>query len=238
MKTLIIFLCLCGTAFSAELSTRELHRLAAYSAYLVSVSSEIGGGTNTPDNKPSGGVCPECEGVGKVGDGAVMFTCGACGGTGKASSATPDVRPGTPGTPKENEQKPASPDQKAADQPKARVVASSAPAAESPKQQQPPEPEPKITQLRQSNWNWSGVGNPPDSAMRRHLIATHDVDSSSANKMSRQEMIAIHNLLHNSEVRAAAPRTKTKSSSSCPSGSCPTSGSSSSRRYGLFGRRR
>lgn len=214
MKTIVCFLCLCGTALSAELSSRELHRLAAYSAYLVSVSSEIGGGTptkpDTPDNRPSGGVCGECNGVGKVGDGVVMFTCGACGGTGKASSAT-SPQPEPEVFPEEIPQEP----------------------------QQPPEPEPDITQLRQSNWNWTGKNNPPDSVMRKHLMDEHDVDPSSANKMSRQEMIAMHNLLHNSEVRAAAPKSsKSNSSSSCPSGNCPTSSSSSSSsRYRLFRRR-
>lgn len=34
-----------------------------------------------PDSKP--GVCPECRGTGRVGDGRVFSTCKACNGTGK-----------------------------------------------------------------------------------------------------------------------------------------------------------
>ena len=93
-----------------------------------------------------------------------------------------------------------------------------------------------LTSINQTRWNWQGVGNPPLSVKRKHLINEHNVDPDSVNKMSDAEIEALHNLLHNSEVRAAAP-SQSRSSSSCPGGNCPTSRSSSaSRRRGLFGR--
>ena len=122
------------------------------------------------------------------------------------------------------------------------------PAADKPQpqpeqeQQPPPASTPQeaqtkpLTEFRQTDWNWQGVGNPPLAVKRQHLIQTHKVDAKSVSKMSDAEVEALHNLLHNSEVRAAAP-SKSSSSSSCPGGNCPTSGSSSaSRRRGLFGR--
>jgi hypothetical protein len=36
-----------------------------------------------PDEKP--GVCPECRGTGRVGDGVVFSTCKVCNGTGKTT---------------------------------------------------------------------------------------------------------------------------------------------------------
>lgn len=238
-------------AFALDLA--EKHRLGAYLTFIVVTSKDIGGGTPTPDNKPSGGVCSECGGVGKVGDGVVMFTCGACGGTGKASPSTPGVQPGTPDSAQKVEPQLSPSGPQAAAQPQeastTNVQVASSPAIQNQNQSgsqgsgqsEPPasqEKEPDITQIRQSNWDWQGRNNPSDSVMRNHLMAEHDVDPSSANKMSRQEMIAMHNLLHNSEVRAAAPKSsKSKSSSSCPSGNCPTSSSSSSSRYRLFRRR-
>ena len=127
-----------------------------------------------------------------------------------------------------------------------------------PEQQPPPASTPQeaqakpLTEFRQTDWNWQGVGNPPLAVKRQHLIQTHKVDAKSVSKMSDAEVEALHNLLHNSEVRAAAP-SKSSSNSSCPDGNCPTSSagrsggcpggncptnssSSASRRRGLFGR--
>jgi len=100
-----------------------------------------------------------------------------------------------------------------------------------------------LTEFRQPNWNWEGRGNPPLDVKRQHLIDDHQVDPDSVNKMTNAEIEALHNLLHNSEVRSSAPKSKSSfssrsSRSSCPGGSCPTSSSSSSRSRGLFGRRR
>ena len=81
--------------------------------------------------------------------------------------------------------------------------------------------------------------------MINHLVDVHGIERESASKMTRDELISLHNLLHNSEVRASAPSSSCPSGScpsgSCPSGTCPTSSSkssSSSTRRGLFGRRR
>lgn len=109
---------------------------------------------------------------------------------------------------------------------------------------QPKEPVPPLTSLNQTEWNWQGVGNPPLSVKRKHLIQEHNVDPDSVNKMSDAEVEALHNLLHNSEVRSSAPRSscpsgncptsRGSSSSGCPGGNCPTSRGSS--RRGFFGR--
>ena len=95
-----------------------------------------------------------------------------------------------------------------------------------------------LVDLSQTKWNWQGTSNVPISTMREHLTDEHSIDPASLDKMSREELIALHNLLHNEEVRASTPqaksKTKTYSSGGCPSGNCPTSGSSRSR--GFFGR--
>lgn len=187
MKTLVCLLLLLPSVASAvePLSKAEQHRLGAYLVFIVV--------THKPDDAPApapkpGDTCPECLGVGKVGDGVTMLKCGACNGTGKVQAAQ------TYG-------------EAAAD----------------------------ILDLSLRDWNWSGVGNPSIAVKRRHLIDEHGIDAASVNKMSNAELEATHNLLHDSEVRAAAPAT----SSSCPSGNCPSSSSSSSstRRYGIFRRR-
>ena len=94
-----------------------------------------------------------------------------------------------------------------------------------------------LVDLSQTKWNWSGVSDVPISTMREHLTNEHSIDPASLDKMSREELIALHNLLHNEEVRATAPKAKSSgtSSSSCPGGNCPTSSSSRSR--GFFFRR-
>ena len=101
-----------------------------------------------------------------------------------------------------------------------------------------------LTSLNQTKWNWQGVGNPPLSVKRKHLIQEHNVDPDSVNKMTNAEVEALHNLLHNSEVRSSAPKSscpdgncptaRGSSSGGCPGGNCPTSRGSS--RRGLFGR--
>ena len=208
MKTLLIFLALTATS-AAALPSEELHRLGAYLAYSVAaVSAEV---APSPKPTPGNGVCSECQGVGKIGDGTIMFTCPRCNGTGREPGASP-VPEGSPEMP----------------QPDA-VAPEPEPQAVEPEE----ESSPPLTSMKQTRWNWSGVGNPPLSVKRKHLISEHSVEPDSVNKMSNAEIESLHNLLHNSEVRAAAPKAK----SSCPGGNCPTSSSSSSRsRYRLFKR--
>ena len=110
---------------------------------------------------------------------------------------------------------------------------------ETPEETQPVEQPSCLTDLSQTQWNWQGTSNVPVSRMREHLISEHSVTPNSVDKMSREELIALHNLLHNEEVRASAPQAKSKtksySSGGCPGGNCPTGPSRSSGR-GLFGR--
>ena len=85
--------------------------------------------------------------------------------------------------------------------------------------------------------------NASDSDIREHLVSVHGIDPDSANKMDREELLSLHNLLHNAETRASAPSsscpsgncpTSRGSSSSCPSGNCPTSRGSSTRSRGCL----
>ena len=113
--------------------------------------------------------------------------------------------------------------------------------AEIQEETQPIEEPSSLTDLSQTQWNWMGTSNVPISEMRRHLIDQHSVSPDSVDKLSREELIALHNLLHNEEVRASTPQAKTKtktySSGGCPGGQCPT-GPSRSYSRGFFGRRR
>lgn len=124
-----------------------------------------------------------------------------------------------------------------ADHEKCQLCTTPAEKPSPPETQQEKSDEPCLTSFSQRDWNWSGVGNPPLSVKRQHLINNHDVDPASANKMSNDEVEALHNLLHNSEVRSAPPQAKARASSGgCPNGQCPTSRGSSSSRRGFFGR--
>ena len=110
---------------------------------------------------------------------------------------------------------------------------------ESPEETQPVEEPSCLVDLSQTTWNWQGTSNVAISTMREHLTDEHSIDPASLDKMSREELIALHNLLHNEEVRASTPqaksKTKTYSSGGCPGGNCPTGPSRSSGR-GFFGR--
>ena len=216
MKTLLIFLALTATS-AAALPSEELHRLGAYLAYAVSAVKADGGG-NTPDKPvaPTGGACSECNGVGKVGDGVVMLTCGHCNGTGREPRASSAPEGG----------------------PQMLQPDAVAPEPEPPEVKPQEVSSPSINDLGGSRWNWQGKGSVPLSEMRRHLISEHSVEQASVSKMSKTELEALHNLLHNSEVRSAPPKAKSKSSSSCPGGNCPTSNSTTTyRRYSVFRRR-
>ena len=88
-----------------------------------------------------------------------------------------------------------------------------------------------------TKWNWNGRSNPSTEYMRSHLKAEHGIDTSG---MSREQLQIIHNNAHNygddMALGTATYEAKSSgSSSSCPSGTCPTSGSSS-RSRGFFRR--
>lgn len=189
-------------------------------------------GNSTPPapdggSAPAGSWCDECtvNGVpiypshpGKVGDGTVFNTCPVCNGTMKA-----------PGSVEEEMQQLAD-------------LQEDEPEVEKEEELTFNDVVKDITQLGGTAWTIEEKSsrNASDGDIRKHLVSVHGIDPDSANKMSRQEMLSLHNLLHNTESRSSSPKSKTSrgnTSSSCPSGNCPTS-SSSSRSSGIFGRRR
>ena len=50
------------------------------------------------EKTPVSGVCPTCNGVGKLGDGKVFVTCATCNGTGRLTSVCKDKKCTTPST--------------------------------------------------------------------------------------------------------------------------------------------
>lgn len=76
MKTLVAFTLtlVFATVGCASHPSADLRPLVAVSGYYGILSAPA---------KPKPGVCPECRGTGRVGDGVVFSTCKACGGTGK-----------------------------------------------------------------------------------------------------------------------------------------------------------
>ena len=266
MKTVILFLALTATLAAAPLPMAEQHRLAVYCAYTVATHENIvgpdGGGGST---YKAGDTCPECRGAGEVGDGVVMMKCiynedGLYCNRGKlAAAGASDFGSSSCGC-EENcvcteEEELLNQSQirrlgeillKAIQEAKEKREASDPDTPQEPQESKQPQAqeEKPLTELRQSNWNWEGRSNPPLAVKRQHLIDDHQIDPDSVNKMTNSEIEALHNLLHNSEVRSSAPKSKSSSSSrssssSCPSGNCPTSSSSSSSsRYRLFRRQR
>ena len=287
-----------ATALAATpLSDAEKHRLASYLSYIVvGVETQGPGGGSL---YTVGANCPECNGVGKVGDGVTMLTCewedglyycasgkvakrsdgdqmdvcevgcalcesvctcgncdGNCGGGCCENCTCP--------TPERDElfddlaNVPKRADESYVlyleRQLQLALEESGMGKQECPDCPTCVEPEPVedqpetieeapacLTDLSQTQWNWQGTSNVPISEMRRHLTDEHSIDPASLDKMSREELIALHNLLHNEEVRASTPQAKSKpktySSGGCPGGQCPT-GPSRSYSRGLFGRRR
>ena len=208
------------TAATTQPLTRgECYRLAAYLSYLVATDVPDGGGGGS--SYSAGDTCPECGGKGEVGDGKVMVTCNFRTDDDKLMCKSGTLREvGDVAEVEYNlDELGMTPEE---------VVEQLAEEQE----------EPDIVCLGGSTWTFEDkrVAQASDADMRRHLINVHDVEADSVNKMSRNEMIALHNLLHNTEVRASAP-SSSAGSSSCPSGNCPTSSSGSfTRRRGLFRR--
>ena len=260
-----------ATAATA-LPPNELHRLAAYLAFI----------TTTLDPDDPGGIeytvgetCGNCQGSGVLGDGKVEFPCEWEDGKyycnkGKIAKRSDgdamdvcEVGCALCETPERDELFEAIEDaparfnesyvrdleydlQKALEEvqtlkatcPDCPTCADPQPT-ESQEETQPAEEPSSLTDLSQTQWNWQGTSNVPISEMRRHLISEHSVSPDSVDKLSREELIALHNLLHNEEVRASTPqaksKTKTYSSGGCPGGNCPT-GPSRAYSRGLFGR--
>lgn len=72
------FVCLAGCSRSAPDVPRAQATAIALCAW-----SGVDAGDVAPTPKPDDGVCPDCKGTGRVGDGRVSQTCLACDGTGR-----------------------------------------------------------------------------------------------------------------------------------------------------------
>lgn len=188
------------------------------------------------DSAPAGSVCDECGGKGKVGDGTVMLTCNVCGGTGKK-----------PGSVEEEMQQLGDAIDNVTDDWNESTVRDLGDKLADVLEAQ--EEAKDITCIDGPSWTIEEKRsrNASDADIREHLVTVHGIDPDSANKMDREELLSLHNLLHNTEIRSSAPTADcpsgtcptSRGSSSCPSGNCPASrGSSSSSRRGLFGWRR
>ena len=216
--------------------------LGAFLAFEV-VGNSGGVAPPAPDGAPAGDWCDECTpgGVplypshpGKVGDGTIFNTCPVCNGTQKAPGSVEE----------EMKQLGDAIDNVTEDWNESTVrdlgdkLADVLEAQEEVKD---------ITCLDGPSWTIEDKRsqNASDAEIREHLITVHGIDPDSANKMDREELLSLHNLLHNAETRASAPTADCPSgncpvsrgnSSSCPSGNCPPSRGSSTRSRGLFGR--
>lgn len=235
--------------------------LGAFLAFEI-VANDAAPAPKPDGGSPAGDWCDECtvngkpiypSHPGKVGDGTVFNTCPVCNGTMKApgmqQSHAETVRKAGENSPlveEEMKQFSEAIDNVTDDWNEATVrdlgdkLADVLEAQEEAKD---------ITCINGPSWTIEEKRsrNASDADIREHLVSVHGIDPDSANKMDRDELLSLHNLLHNAETRASAP------SSSCPSGNCPvnasggsscptcpsgSSRSSSSRSRGLFGRRR
>lgn len=240
-------------------SIQDRAGLGAFLAFEV-VGNAGGAAPPAPDGAPAGDWCDECtpggsplypSHPGKVGDGTVFNTCPECGGTQKAPgmSRSEEIRKAGENSPRaEEEMKQFSEaiDNVTEDWNESTVrdlgdkLADVLEAQEEAKD---------ITCIDGPSWTIEEKRsrNASDADIREHLVTVHGIDPDSANKMDREELLSLHNLLHNTEIRSSAPTADcpsgtcpaSRGSSSCPSGNCPASrGSSSSSRRGLFGWRR
>jgi hypothetical protein len=225
MKNLIAVACLVAFATGCTptgpvFSIQDRAGLGAFLAFEV-VGNSGGVAPPAPDGAPAGDWCDECtvngkpiypSHPGKVGDGTVFSTCPVCNGTMKAQGSVEEEM------------------QQLEDLQEDEITFEDAVK--------------DITQLGGTSWTIEEKSsrNASDADIREHLVSVHGIDPDSANKMDREELLSLHNLLHNTETRSSAPRSTTSrgnTSSSCPSGTCPpSSNSSSTRSRGLFGRRR
>ena len=243
-------------AFGADaLPFKERQRLASYLAYVVT-AVDLNALPSGPAVKV-GDWCPDCTPNGKplypnkpgmVGDGSVFEKCGRCEGTQRVQPNDPDLASSTfqadclhcQASEKEAEQD---------------ALSESYEQEEKLFREAAIKPTPDILCFENSAWTFEDkrVREATNADMVSHLVEVHGLEFEAASKMSRNELIALHNLIHSSEVRASKP-SASSSSASCPSGGCPSGSggscptcpsssnrnSSSSRTFsrGLFGRRR
>lgn len=223
-------------------SVQDRAGLGAFLAFEIVANDSGATPVPTPDGAPAGDWCDECTpgGVplypshpGKVGDGTVFNTCPVCGGTQKAPGSLEEemqqLTDAIENVPEDwNESTIRDLGDKLADVLEAKEAE---------------QDEPDILCMKGSAWTFEDkkIREATDEEMVKHLVEVHGLDLDSVSKYTRDELIAQHNLLHNSEIRSEAPSSPTSrgNTSSCPSGTCPTSSSSSTRSSrGLFGRRR
>ena len=235
----------CSPSPSTVFTIPDRAGLGAFLAFEV-VGNAGGVAPPAPDGAPAGDWCDECTpgGVplypshpGKVGDGTVFNTCPECGGTQKAPGSVEE----------EMQQLSDAIDNVPEDWNESTIRDLGDKLADVLEAKEEEQDVPDIVCMGGNAWTFEDkrIKQATNADMVKHLVEVHGLDYDSVSKYTREELIAQHNLLHNSEIRSSAPTADCPSgscptsSSSCPSGNCPTSkGSSSSSRRGLFGWRR
>ena len=86
----VLILLVAGCAQPPALSLSEECRLGAWLALHVAKEAPPLS-VPSPDKPDQGDICPACDGLGKVGDGTVMFKCNDCNGTGRKPAAAFDT---------------------------------------------------------------------------------------------------------------------------------------------------
>ena len=200
------------------LTVGEKHRLAAYVAYLVAVDVDGDGGETVYH---AGDYCPSCnpggkplypqKGAGWVGDGTVFEKCAFETDDGKLACMGTGILKQVGDFEEEIV------DYGIGEEVDIDIKASP-------------------LKMPGSKWNVEGRWNYDWEFIADHLRTVHDFDDVEGYSLSELEII--HSNLHNGYppfgcVEAASSGS---SSSSCPLGNCPTSGSGTVRRRGLFRR--
>ena len=221
--------------FAVSLSDQErleLYRLGSYAALVVSTvedsCSPDGGGLKVGD------WCPDCTPNGKpvypdrpgqTGDGRVFVTCGRCNGTQKVLPTDPCV---------------------AANAAESELNYSSmVEGARYPLTDEDILEEDEIIEdfeviaepkrMAGSKGNVEGKWSYDWDFIADHLRTVHNFDDVEGYSLEQLEII--HNNLHNGWPPFGCVKCSGSSSSSCPSGTCPSSGSAAPMRRGLFRRR-
>ena len=276
VKTIILLILLSVAnvaAAATSLPPSELHRLASYLSYItVGVDTKKPGGGSL---YTIGSNCPECLGVGEVGDGRTMLPCGWEDGlfycnkgkiakrsdgdamdsceigcalcetlTDSEAAEMTEQLESSGGFTQESQELFDTIENVSEDWNESTVRDLGCKLEDSLEALGEEQESPDILCFKGNAWTFEDkrINQASNADMVKHLVEVHNIDPDSASKMDREELIALHNLLHNSEVRSSAPKAESSCpSGSCPSGTCPSSssrGSSSSSRRGLFGWRR